>query len=160
MFDFSLGEMLVVALVALVVLGPERLPKAARFAGLWVRRARAQWYSVKSELERDLAAEELRKISLRLDRVVAGGRDGFVDGSATFDHATVAIIRLAALFEDSARFGEFLAAATDDERRGISHTRNIAAHVGYASMDADIFWRSMTVDAVAFVAKIRDANGL
>jgi sec-independent protein translocase protein TatB len=44
MFDFSLGEMLVVALVALVVLGPERLPKAARFAGLWVRKARAQWY--------------------------------------------------------------------------------------------------------------------
>ena len=47
MFDFSLGEMLVVALVALVVLGPERLPKAARFAGLWVRKARAQWYAVK-----------------------------------------------------------------------------------------------------------------
>src|SRR5690606_31266226 len=61
MFDFSLGEMLVVAVVALVVLGPERLPKAARFAGLWVRRARAQWYSVKDELERELAGEELRR---------------------------------------------------------------------------------------------------
>jgi sec-independent protein translocase protein TatB len=61
MFDFSFGEMLVVGLVALVVLGPERLPKAARFVGLWVRRARAQWYSVKSELERELASEELRR---------------------------------------------------------------------------------------------------
>lgn len=61
MFDFSFGEMLVVGLVALVVLGPERLPKAARFIGLWVRRARAQWYSVKSELERELATEELRR---------------------------------------------------------------------------------------------------
>ena len=61
MFDFSFGEMLVVGLVALVVLGPERLPKAARFVGLWVRRARAQWYSVKSELERELATEELRR---------------------------------------------------------------------------------------------------
>jgi sec-independent protein translocase protein TatB len=47
--------------VALVVLGPERLPKAARFVGLWVRRARAQWYSVKSELERESASEELRQ---------------------------------------------------------------------------------------------------
>lgn len=61
MFDFSFGEMLVVGLVALVVLGPERLPKAARFVGLWVRRARAQWYSMKSELERELATEELRR---------------------------------------------------------------------------------------------------
>ena len=61
MFDFSFGELLVVALVALVVLGPERLPKAARFAGLWVRKARAQWYAVKSELEHELASEELRR---------------------------------------------------------------------------------------------------
>ena len=61
MFDFSFGEMLVVGLVALVVLGPERLPRAARFVGLWVRRARAQWYSVKSELERELASEDLRR---------------------------------------------------------------------------------------------------
>jgi|SRR5690606_5925148 len=61
MFDFSFGEMLVVALVALVVLGPERLPKAARFAGLWVRRARAHWHSVKTELESELASEELRR---------------------------------------------------------------------------------------------------
>lgn len=61
MFDIGFGELLIIAIVALVVLGPEKLPKAARFAGLWVRRARAQWASVKSELERDLAAEELRK---------------------------------------------------------------------------------------------------
>jgi sec-independent protein translocase protein TatB len=61
MFDIGFGELLLIAVVALVVLGPERLPKAARFAGLWVRRARAQWYSVKSELERELEAEELKR---------------------------------------------------------------------------------------------------
>ena len=61
MFDIGFSEQFVVALVALLVLGPERLPKAARFAGLWVRRARAQWYSVKSELEHELAAEELKR---------------------------------------------------------------------------------------------------
>ena len=64
MFDIGFSELFVIAIVALVVLGPERLPKAARFAGLWVRRARAQWYSVKSELENELADEELRR-SLR-----------------------------------------------------------------------------------------------
>ncbi|MEN1960408.1 Sec-independent protein translocase protein TatB [Luteimonas sp. MJ246] len=61
MFDLGFGELMLLALVALVVLGPERLPKAARFAGLWVRRARAQWYSVKSELEREMAAEDLKE---------------------------------------------------------------------------------------------------
>jgi len=64
MFDIGFSELFMVAIVALLVLGPERLPKAARFAGLWVRRARAQWYSVKSELESELADEELRR-SLR-----------------------------------------------------------------------------------------------
>ncbi|WP_363799891.1 Sec-independent protein translocase protein TatB [Lysobacter firmicutimachus] len=64
MFDIGFSEVFVIAIVALIVLGPERLPKAARFAGLWVRRARAQWYSVKSELENELADEELKR-SLR-----------------------------------------------------------------------------------------------
>lgn len=61
MFDIGFGELLIIAIVALVVLGPERLPKAARFAGLWVRRARAQWHSVRDELERELAADELKR---------------------------------------------------------------------------------------------------
>ena len=60
MFDIGLSEILITALVALVVLGPERLPAAARFAGLWVRRARAQWESVRAELERELEGERLK----------------------------------------------------------------------------------------------------
>lgn len=61
MFDIGFSELLVIAVVALVVLGPERLPKAARFAGLWVRRARNQWDSVKQELERELQADEIKR---------------------------------------------------------------------------------------------------
>ena len=64
MFDIGFSELVVIALVALVVLGPERLSRAARLAGLWVRRARAHWYAVKSDLEQELAADELRR-SLR-----------------------------------------------------------------------------------------------
>ena len=67
MFDIGFGELFLIAVVALLVLGPERLPKAARFTGLWVRKARAQWYSVKSEFERDMAADELQR-SLRETR--------------------------------------------------------------------------------------------
>lgn len=64
MFDIGFSELVLIGFVALIVLGPERLPKAARFVGLWVRRARAQWYSVRGELERELAADELKR-SLR-----------------------------------------------------------------------------------------------
>ena len=67
MFDIGFSELLVIAVVALLVLGPERLPKAARFAGLWVRKARGHWYTVKAEFERDLAADDLQS-SLRETR--------------------------------------------------------------------------------------------
>lgn len=61
MFGISSGELFFIAIIALIVLGPERLPKVARLAGMWVRRARNQWHSVKDELERELAAEELKR---------------------------------------------------------------------------------------------------
>lgn len=61
MFGISFTELLIIGVIALLVLGPERLPRAARFAGLWVRRARAQWDSVRTELERELAADDLKR---------------------------------------------------------------------------------------------------
>ncbi|MBB5209605.1 Sec-independent protein translocase protein TatB [Chiayiivirga flava] len=61
MFDVSLIELAVIALVALLVLGPERLPRAARTVGLYVRKARASWYSVRADIERELAADELKR---------------------------------------------------------------------------------------------------
>ena len=60
MFDVGFSELLIIAVVALFVLGPERLPHAARFAGLWMRRARNQWDSVRAELERELEGERLK----------------------------------------------------------------------------------------------------
>jgi sec-independent protein translocase protein TatB len=61
MFDVGFSEIALVAVVALLVLGPERLPRVARTAGALVRRARASWLSVRSEIERELAAEDLKK---------------------------------------------------------------------------------------------------
>src|SRR5581483_9972983 len=60
MFDVSFGEILLIAVVALVVLGPERLPGAARTAGALLRRVRRGWDSVRAEVMRELEAEELR----------------------------------------------------------------------------------------------------
>ena len=61
MFDVGFSEIALVAVVALLVLGPERLPRVARTAGALVRRARSSWQNVRSEIERELAAEDLKK---------------------------------------------------------------------------------------------------
>lgn len=50
MFDFSFTEMLLAGVVALIVLGPERLPKVARFIGEWVGKIQRLATGVKSEL--------------------------------------------------------------------------------------------------------------
>lgn len=61
MFDFGFGELLLIGAVALVVLGPERLPKAARMAGNLVGRVQRMVGSVKQELSAQVEMEELRK---------------------------------------------------------------------------------------------------
>ena len=72
MFDLSLAELGVIGVVALLVLGPERLPKAARTLGFYVRKARQSWYAVKADIERELAADELkRSVRAQADAVAA-----------------------------------------------------------------------------------------
>ncbi len=51
-----------VALIALLVIGPERLPKAARIAGWWLGKARSTIASVKAEIKQELQAEEMRQL--------------------------------------------------------------------------------------------------
>lgn len=62
MFDIGFWELAVIAVVALLVIGPERLPKVARTAGLWVGRMRGFVMSVKADVDRELRAEELKRI--------------------------------------------------------------------------------------------------
>ncbi|MCK5728021.1 MAG: twin-arginine translocase subunit TatB [Methylococcales bacterium] len=62
MFDIGFWELCLVGLVALLVIGPERLPKAARIAGFWVGKARHTMAAVKIEINQELQAEEMRQI--------------------------------------------------------------------------------------------------
>ena len=61
MFEVGFSEIALIAVVALIVLGPERLPRVARTAGALVRRARASWQNVKTEIERELEAEDMKR---------------------------------------------------------------------------------------------------
>ena len=86
MFDVSLIELAVIALVALLVLGPEKLPRAARTVGLYARRARNSWQAVRADIERELAADDLkRSMQAHADAVQAPIRAIQRDLSAPLD---------------------------------------------------------------------------
>lgn len=70
MFDIGFLEMVVLAVVALLVLGPEKLPGAVRMAGLYLGRIKRSLAEVRSQVERELGADELRQ-TLHNEKIMA-----------------------------------------------------------------------------------------
>ena len=62
MFDIGFSELIMIGLVSLLVIGPERLPKVARLAGFWLGKTRSMVASVKAEIKEELHAEEVRQL--------------------------------------------------------------------------------------------------
>ncbi|MBP0049474.1 twin-arginine translocase subunit TatB [Marinobacterium sp. AK62] len=87
MFDIGFFELLVVGVVALLVLGPERLPAAARTCGLWLGRVRRSLSSIQSEIREELRVEELKRTSAiqkeQLDKELDEMRQPFEQPFAT-----------------------------------------------------------------------------
>jgi len=61
MFDIGPSELLVIFVVALLVIGPERLPSTVKTASLWVGRFRRSFHKIKADVERELNADEIRR---------------------------------------------------------------------------------------------------
>jgi len=70
MFDLGFSEMLVIALVALVVIGPERLPKVTRTIGTMLGRMQRYVNDVKAEVEREMRIEDLKKLQAGMEEQV------------------------------------------------------------------------------------------
>jgi len=66
MFDVGFSELLVIGLVALIVLGPERLPKVARTVGHLLGRMQRYAASVKADIEREIQLEELKRLEAQI----------------------------------------------------------------------------------------------
>ena len=62
MFDIGFSEMMVIAVIALIVLGPEKLPRVARTAGHLLGRMQRYVNDVKSDINREIELDELRKL--------------------------------------------------------------------------------------------------
>ena len=61
MFDISFAELLVIMVIAMVVIGPKRLPETARFVGLWVGRIKRSLSGAYRELDRELGLDDVRR---------------------------------------------------------------------------------------------------
>jgi len=61
MFDIGFPELVLIAIVGLLVIGPERLPEALRTLGLWLGRMRRSFASVKNEIEKEIGMDEVRR---------------------------------------------------------------------------------------------------
>lgn len=70
MFDIGFLEMVVGAIVALLVLGPDKLPGAVRKAGLYIGHIKRSLAEVRSQVEREIGADELRQ-TLHNDKIMA-----------------------------------------------------------------------------------------
>jgi sec-independent protein translocase protein TatB len=93
MLDVGFSEILLTSAIALIVLGPERLPKVARQVGNWMGRARAMARQLSEQLEREVSAEELLKVQSK-----PNPNAQLPDSSAAFDPAhTPSIAPLPAL---------------------------------------------------------------
>ncbi len=66
MFDVAFSELLIAAVVALIVIGPERLPKVARQAGEWLGKIQRYVNDVKSDVGRQMQIEELRRMQTEI----------------------------------------------------------------------------------------------
>jgi sec-independent protein translocase protein TatB len=70
MFEVGFWELVLVGLVALLVFGPERLPRVAREAALWIKKARTVVSSVKEDIHRELELQDLKQSLLEQKRLV------------------------------------------------------------------------------------------
>lgn len=72
MFDIGFSEMAIIAVVALIVLGPERLPRVARQAGQWLGKLQRYVSDVKSDINRQMELEELRRLKTEVQEAASG----------------------------------------------------------------------------------------
>lgn len=80
MFDIGFSEIALIAVVALVVLGPERLPRVARVAGRMMGQLQRYVHSVKSEIDREIQLEELKKLQGELNTAASSLESSLREG--------------------------------------------------------------------------------
>lgn len=87
MFDVSFSELLVIAVVALLVIGPEKLPKVARTVGAFTGRMQRYMTQIKEEVNREMRFEELQKLQQEIQQSVESTQTGISEQAAEIKNA-------------------------------------------------------------------------
>jgi sec-independent protein translocase protein TatB len=80
MFDVGFAEILLLSLVGLMVLGPERLPRVARTLGGLARKARSSWLNLRRSIEAEMRAEELKEPLKHFEKEIKSTMDEVKSG--------------------------------------------------------------------------------
>jgi len=80
MFDVGFAEILLLSLVGLLVLGPERLPRVARTLGGMARKARGSWLNLKRSIEAEMRAEDLKEPLKHFEKEIKSTADEVKSG--------------------------------------------------------------------------------
>lgn len=91
MFEIGFPELMLIAVVGLLVIGPERLPEALRTLGLWFGRMRRSFTAVKAEIEKEIGMDEVRRqlhneaVMDEMKRIESEVRGTVVDAQASLN---------------------------------------------------------------------------
>jgi len=85
MFGVDFSELMVIMVVALIVIGPERLPKVARTLGLLWGRAQRYVNGVRADIERDMAIEEFRQLQQKVQQEASSAEQAMKQVAQTVD---------------------------------------------------------------------------
>lgn len=138
MFGIGFFELVVVGLVGLVVLGPERLPGAVRTASLWIGRLRRNFNSIKADIEKEIGADEIRR-QLRNEEIMEKFRDtqGKVQNSIQSIKQDAESFRKNVELEADAAAGKIAGPKTGDTAAGDTAQSAAASNSETASSGTD-----------------------
>jgi len=123
MFDMGFTEMMLIGIVALIVIGPERLPGVARTAGKYFGRLKRFMTSVKADVEQELRADELREILAQQQRELNTLKDSIADAGKEIEKETSAVgAALAGDPDQSPQAAGQDAATTESEKTATADT--------------------------------------
>jgi sec-independent protein translocase protein TatB len=137
MFDIGFLELAVIAVVGLIVIGPERLPEVARTVGTWVGRFRRFVSNVKSDINRELRQEELRK-ALERDAGLDELKQIMNTDTFTLEEEEKSTYKVKAISDEEMKQPEAThSKTTETEPEGDKLIDNDTGHTDFAEMEAD-----------------------
>jgi len=143
MFDMGFTEMMLIGIVALIVIGPERLPGVARTAGKYFGRLKRFMTSVKADVEQELRADELRQILADQQRELNTLKDSINEAGREIE-------------KEASAAGESLQESLDDPENE-DESANESGHRDHAAAETDdqaeVAEETSSAEAVAETAK-------